>query len=71
MERNVVDSSAITSIGYEAATGTLEMEFRTGSIYRYDDVPEDIYRGLIAAPSKGQFFDLHVRDAGYQYTRVQ
>ena len=71
MERTAVDSSAIASIGYDQSSHTLEIEFRTGTIYRYDDVPRDVYQGLMTAPSKGQFFDLHVRDAGYQYARVR
>ncbi len=71
MERKAVTSSAIASIGYEESSGTLEIEFRTGTVYRYENVPENVYQGLVTASSKGLYFDQHVRDAGYSYTRIR
>ncbi len=71
MERQSVNSSAIASIGYEESSRTLEIEFRSGTIYRYENVPEHVYQTLIAAPSKGEYFDFNVRDAGYPYIRVR
>ncbi len=40
----------------------LEIEFRSGAIYRYLDVPEDIFRSLLAAASKGNYFGKSIRD---------
>ena len=71
MERKAVTSSAIASIGYEESSWTLEIEFRAGTIYQYANVPENVYQGLVAASSKGLYFDQHVRDAGYPYTRIR
>jgi len=39
----------------------LEIEFRSGAIYRYRGVPTDVYDGLLAAPSKGRFFQSRIR----------
>jgi len=71
MERKAVTSSAIASIGYDESSCTLEIEFRTGAVYQYENVPANVYQGLVAALSKGLYFDQHVRDAGYPYTRIR
>ena len=47
----------VLSVGYDSASRVLEIEFRRGPcVYRYFDVPEFLYRGLMATRSKGQFF---------------
>ncbi len=57
MKRKKVVSSVLLSIGYDMTTGTLEIEFNSGSVYRYYDVPEPIYEQLMTAESKGGFFN--------------
>ena len=69
MERDLVNSSSIRSIGYDRSTDTLEVEFVNGSIYQYYDVPDNIYENFMVAPSKGQFFNTYVRNY-YLYDRV-
>jgi hypothetical protein len=58
----VVDSSSLRSIGYDAATQVLEVEFRNGSVYRYVNVPTELWASFRRAPSLGKFFQDHVRD---------
>jgi hypothetical protein len=58
----VVASSSLRSIGYDAATSTLEVEFRNGSVYRYANVPTELWTRFRRAPSMGKFFQDHVRD---------
>jgi hypothetical protein len=67
MEREPVSSEALRSVGYQ--DGTLEIEFVTGSIYQYFDVPERVYEELRMAESKGAFFQTHIR-AQFRYARV-
>lgn len=55
MQRTRVDSRAIVSLGYEEATRLLEIEFRSGSVYRYADVPRSVYEWLLRTPNKGVF----------------
>jgi hypothetical protein len=62
MNRTKVSSSNLASVGYDALTNTLEIEFRSGSIYRYPNVPESIYEGLMRAGSKGRYFIAHIKD---------
>ncbi|MGH9385909.1 MAG: KTSC domain-containing protein [Vicinamibacterales bacterium] len=47
----------ILAVGYDSSSRILEIEFRRGlRVYRYFEVPEFLYQGLLTAHSKGQFF---------------
>jgi lysyl-tRNA synthetase class 2 len=67
--RQVVESSSVVSIGYDRGSQMLEVEFRGGRVYRYVDVPHEVWAGLRQAESKGQFFQTFVRDR-FEATRV-
>ena len=54
-------SSNIKSIGYNAATKTMEVEFGSGTAYQYNGVPADLHEGLLSAESVGSFFAREVR----------
>lgn len=69
MERYSVASSNIASIGYDAQSQILEVEFLNGSIYQYYGVPENIYEQLAQAGSKGRFLNAYIKNA-YGYSRV-
>ena len=60
MERRPVSSSTIRSIGYDSTTLTLEIEFQARGTYRYFDVPEFLYSGLMVASSKGTFLNSRI-----------
>jgi hypothetical protein len=66
-DRTVV-SSLLSSIGY-SIEATLELEFRSGAIYRYFAVPQAVFQDLIAAESKGAYFNRHVRNR-FRYQRL-
>ena len=68
MQRNQVDSSAISSVGYDEKSSVLEVEFASGAVYDYFKVPEKVYRALLKAPSKGSFVSRRVRDR-YPFVR--
>lgn len=69
MQRDSVVSSNVASLGYDPATETLEVEFLSGSIYQYYNVPEIMYDRMKRAQSKGEFLHMHVKNA-YPYSRV-
>jgi len=50
-------SSVVRSVGYDAALRELDVELVSGHIYRYRDVPPFLHEGLLAAKSKGAFFN--------------
>ncbi|GAB4535868.1 MAG: lysine--tRNA ligase [Pleurocapsa sp.] len=55
-------STAIKSFDYDAAKQTLRIIFKNGSIYKYLDVPESVYKELKETSSVGQYFNANVRD---------
>ncbi len=69
MERYSVASSNIASIGYDAGTETLDVEFLSGAIYQYYIVPQNMYDQLMQAGSKGRFLNTYIKNA-YPYSRV-
>jgi len=60
--RSPVDSSSIRSVGYDAGNRTLAVEFKSGSLYHYHEVPADTYDDLRQAESAGRFVNQHVKD---------
>lgn len=70
MDRQYVTSSHIVSIGYDSANMVLEVEFNTGAIYQYYDIPQSIYDGLMAADSHGTYLAAYVKKGGYRYAQV-
>lgn len=69
MDRTPLQSSAVVSAGYDAGTQTLELEFSSGRIYRYEAVPQGTYEWLLRAPSKGAFVSRMINDR-YAYRDV-
>ncbi len=70
MERMPVQSSNLSSVGYDAETLTLEIEFHRSGIYQYFGVSPEIYEGLINASSKGTYFNQVIKKGGYPCTKV-
>ncbi len=71
MDRTPVKSSNLVSVGYDQQQQILEIEFNTGSIYQYLNVPADLYNGLMSADSQGRYFDAQIRNAGYVYRQIK
>lgn len=69
MERKPVSSSNISSIGYDKDSSTLEIEFHSNAVYQYFDVPPNVYKELMEAGSKGQYFAQHIK-GHYRYVKV-
>lgn len=70
MEKTLVNSRLIVAAGYDSTTSRLEIEFRSGKIVPYSDVPEQIYLNLINADSPGSYYRHHILERGPRpYTR--
>jgi hypothetical protein len=57
------------SIGYDPARRILEIEFQSGDVYQYIDVPQGVHRALQAASSKGRYFHATI-DGAYEHVRA-
>jgi lysyl-tRNA synthetase, class II len=63
-----LDSSLLKAAAY-ASDETLELEFRTGAVYRYFSVPCTVFENLITATSKGAYFNRTIRNS-FRHQRV-
>lgn len=70
MNRERVDSKNIRSVGYEEKKKILELEFNTGGIYRYLNVPVEVFKALMEAVSKGSYFHEKIRGR-YRFQRLR
>jgi hypothetical protein len=65
---SLVNSSAIQSIEFDELTNRLQITFASGKTYTYYSVPRSVYERLLRAPSKGTFFNQHIKDQyGFAY----
>ena len=69
MERVPMRSRAVVSAGYDAETRTLEIEFSSGRVYRFSDVPASAYDWLLRVPNKGVYVTRNISDR-YAYEDV-
>jgi KTSC domain len=69
MKRKPVVSSVISEVGYESTSRTLEIMFKSGAIYLYYFVPDEIHAGLMKAASHGTYFNRHIKSV-YDHHRI-
>ena len=55
-------STAIKDFDYDADKQILRVVFGNGSVYKYSEVPESIYKEMKETSSIGQYFNSQVRD---------
>lgn len=67
MYRQSVNSSNLSSVGYE--NSTLEVEFNNGTVYQYFNVPNFIYSALMSAYSHGEYFAQNIK-SNYQCRKI-
>jgi hypothetical protein len=61
MNRTAVESTTLAALAYDEAREILQLEFRSGALYRYCGVPAPVYEALLSAPSKGRYFNRSIR----------
>lgn len=69
MERIPVTSKNIQSVGYDAESQTLEVEFNTGALYQYANVSQEIFDGFIGSDSKGKYFAANIKGR-YSFSKL-
>lgn len=71
MKRTAVRSSSLRSLGYDADAQALEVEFSSGAIYRYEQVPAEAVQALLGAESLGKHFNQVFKPRHYPYRRIE
>lgn len=56
-------SKTLAAVVYDDSQQSLQLDFRDGSRYIYSRVHPDLFHGLLAATSKGRFFNQQIRRA--------
>jgi len=69
MNRQPVTSGNIKTVGYDEAEMLLEIEFSSNAVYRYTNVPKDIYEAFMRSASLGHYFAVTIR-ASYPCERI-
>mgnify|MGYP000415686133 CR=1 FL=1 len=69
MQRRYIESTMIDSIGYDASSSTLEIEFKSGAVWQYYDFPESTWYEFDGAESQGRFFHAYIK-GHYRETQV-
>lgn len=69
MKTTPVESSTLATVGYEESGELLQLEFRSRAIYCYFAVPAAVHQTLLAARSKGTYFNQAIRGR-YRFVRV-
>lgn len=59
--RHPVSSSNIASVGYDPASRTLAVEFKSGGVYHYPGIDPEQHRAFVSAPSVGGHFHTHIK----------
>lgn len=60
----------VESIGYDNASGVLEVEFKNNSqVWQYYDVPESVWLEIQSASSVGQYLNRYVKGS-YREGRI-
>lgn len=70
MFRESVESSAVSSIGYDADLQILEIEFTSGNVYVYYEIPKILAIEFMEAESKGTFYNQNIRGLHESYKMV-
>ena len=55
-------STMLLGVRYDEALFELEVIFRTGEKYRYKNVPQFVFEGLMNAESQGQYMRKYILD---------
>jgi len=64
-----VESSNIAAIGYSDVERVLQVDFWSGTRYRYFGVPQRKFDEFLAAPSKGRYLNSEIKGE-YDFERV-
>jgi hypothetical protein len=62
MNLKKVNSSMVYAIGYDPKSKTLEVVFRSGKVWVYEEVPKKVYQELLKSESIGSYMRENIVD---------
>jgi hypothetical protein len=64
-----VESTTLSTVGYDENLKQMHLEFCSRAVYLYFSVPAAVYEALLDAPSKGRYFNGTIRGR-YPYRQI-
>jgi hypothetical protein len=64
------ESSQVKAYGFDHATGTLAVEYKSGGIYHYHDVKADTFNAMRKAKSVGKFIGASLKGV-HKFTKLE
>ena len=64
-----LSSSNLSGVEWDKETETMRIAFRSGAVYEYSGVSEDVYEALKSSGTPGGYFSNYIRDV-YPAVRV-
>lgn len=59
--KHIVDSTNLEWVSYDEDEEKLYVQFRSGGLYEYDNVPQKVFDGLLKAGSKGRYHAVKIK----------
>ena len=69
MNRTTVASPGIAQVGYEEGSETLEIEFVSGKIFQFYNVPLNLFNQLMKSSQKELYYESNIL-VRFPYTRI-
>jgi hypothetical protein len=67
---NVMPSSVVAAIRYDASKSTLRVVYVSGAVYDYKKVPEEVYNEMKTAFSKGEYLNKEIKP-NYKFEKIK
>ena len=61
MKRKLMQSTCVKSYGYDANKRLFEIEYPSGEIYDYLNVPPSVHQEFLRSDSKGEFVNFRIK----------
>jgi hypothetical protein len=61
LKRVPVQSRILKTVAYDESLHVMEVEYHTGSIYRYYDIPLEVYKAMFSEHSPGSFWNAYLK----------
>ena len=70
MHRTAVTANGINQVGYEDGSEILEIEFSSGKVFQFFNVPSKMFQQLMDTPHKEFFYERNIHER-FPYQRIE
>jgi len=70
MNRTAITANGIAQVGYEQGSEILEIEFTSGKVFQFFNVPEKMFNQFMNTPQKEFYYERNIYER-FPYKRVE